>query len=151
MITGDHTLTACQVAKELAIIDLPALILTRTPSPSNDEVINYNWISVNGAAVIPFNDPVQPISKLVNHFDLCVSGDSLSALLSSKNEKKSLHHVKVFARVSPEQKDLIVTSLKQAGYITLMAGDGTNDVGALKQAHIGKRIISFFSKFNIIL
>lgn len=140
MITGDNTLTACQVAKELAIIDLPALILTRTPSPSNDDIINYNWISVNGAAVIPFNDPAQPISKLVNHFDLCVSGDSLSALLLSKHEKNSLHHVKVFARVSPEQKDLIVTSLKQAGYVTLMAGDGTNDVGALKQAHIGKCI-----------
>jgi cation-transporting ATPase 13A1 len=32
---------------------------------------------------------------------------------------------------------MILSRLKAAGYITLMAGDGTNDVGALKQSHVG--------------
>ena len=42
----------------------------------------------------------------------------------------------VYACVSPSQKELILTSLKSLGYIMLIVGDGTNDVGVLKHAHI---------------
>lgn len=48
----------------------------------------------------------------------------------------------VFARVSPSQKEDIVAAMNSSGKCTLMCGDGTNDVGALKQAHVGVSIIS---------
>jgi len=56
--------------------------------------------------------------------------------------RKHLKDVTVFARASPEQKESILATLKDEGNITLMCGDGTNDVGALKQAYIGVALLS---------
>ena len=77
------------------------------------------------------------IDEKIFSYDLCVTGNALSLLEGSKLFSKLLPRIWIYARTSPSQKEMILTQLKLAGYITLMAGDGTNDVGALKQSHIG--------------
>ena len=47
-----------------------------------------------------------------------------------------LKHGRVFARMAPEDKALLVDSLKKEGFTTLMCGDGANDCSALRTAHV---------------
>ena len=46
----------------------------------------------------------------------------------------------VYARASPAQKEFILTTLKTLDFITLMAGDSTNDV-SVQQVHIGVALL----------
>jgi cation-transporting ATPase 13A1 len=80
-------------------------------------------------------------TTLLKH-DLCITGPALARVEGTPlYEKYLLSRIWVYARTSPSQKEYILTSLKQAGYTTLMCGDGTNDVGALKQAHVGVALL----------
>jgi cation-transporting ATPase 13A1 len=53
-----------------------------------------------------------------------------------------MEHVRVFARASPSHKEAVLLDLKARGHFTLMCGDGTNDVGALKASHVGVALLS---------
>jgi Ca2+-transporting ATPase len=65
-----------------------------------------------------------------------VTGDELDALAGSERAAR-INRAAIFARISPEQKFLIVDGLKQAGAIVAMTGDGVNDAPALRRADIG--------------
>ncbi len=65
-----------------------------------------------------------------------LSGDELDRI--SENELEDIVcEVKVFSRVSPEQKLRILKALKRKGKVVAMTGDGVNDAPALKLADVG--------------
>jgi len=146
MITGDGALTACHVAGLLNFVSRQVLILTRRLSSDLvDKGDGWDWISTDQRVTIPFEDVSENFSTFSRQFDLCLTGESLDFV--TKNLKEKLAHsivarVKVFARVSPKQKELIITTIKSGGQTVLMCGDGTNDVGALKHAQVGVALLS---------
>ena len=80
--------------------------------------------------------------SILDQYDICMTGAALKQYASTPAWQQLVQHAWVYARVSPAQKEFILTTLRQLDYTTLMAGDGTNDVGALKQAHIGVALLN---------
>ena len=65
-----------------------------------------------------------------------MTGDELDAL-EGKALDDAIARCKVFARVSPKHKNVIVNSLKSRGQVVAMTGDGINDAPSIKSADIG--------------
>lgn len=73
---------------------------------------------------------------LVGVDDHVYSGSDLDQLAGAEQERV-MRQGSIFARVSPHHKLKIVRSLKQAGQVVAMTGDGINDAPALMEADIG--------------
>ncbi|VDK52591.1 unnamed protein product [Anisakis simplex] len=144
MITGDNPLTACHVAKVLRFTNKskPVLVLDE---PDQDGESNWSWKSVSGnvtAELIPVTKSA--LTDFIASYEFCMTGTAFAYLLQNHLQflRKILPHITVFARMAPKQKERIINELKSLGYITLMCGDGTNDVGALKHADVGVALLS---------
>ena len=74
-------------------------------------------------------------------------------LLQSAHEafRLILKNGRVFARMAPEHKALLVEALKNEGFTTLMCGDGANDCSALRTAHVGVSLSPEEASLQLIL
>ncbi|MDX2133991.1 MAG: cation-translocating P-type ATPase [Saprospiraceae bacterium] len=73
---------------------------------------------------------------LLTDSDRILSGQMLSRMDDAALAAEA-PDIRVYARVSPEQKLDIVRALQENGQFVAMTGDGVNDAPALQKAHVG--------------
>jgi manganese-transporting P-type ATPase len=137
----------------------------------DDPLSNFECIPISGEdeaiqSPLSLSDAEELFDmKQAGKFSFCITGNTLgelAALSGSPNQRSSsvdeknlllsegpqrslariVKLVSVFARHTPHQKEAVIAAFNLSGEQTMMAGDGTNDVGALKRAHVGISIIS---------
>jgi magnesium-transporting ATPase (P-type) len=136
IVTGDSVLAGIRVAKESGIMSLHKPVVIAGTSSSTGEL---TWTDYNGNPVdIPLL--TEGIAQQPDRsFDLAISGRAWEVLLLEhpKAVIALAPFVGVFGRLTLHDKISVIKTYVDLGFVTLMAGDGGNDVGALKAAHVG--------------
>ncbi|XP_056634533.1 polyamine-transporting ATPase 13A3-like isoform X1 [Diorhabda sublineata] len=135
MITGDNILTAVSVAYDCHMVNKTDEIFIITVEDNENRVPKIHFERVGGPVV---NDFVT-INLNFEHHHFAIDGKNWNKLITHFPHiiPNILVKTKVFARFQPEQKTQLIMFFQKLDYIVSMVGDGANDCGALKVAHVG--------------
>ncbi len=157
MVTGDNLLTAICVARKCNMVSKKQKIVLVDAFPAQ-ETHGDNGESTQVPAYVEwklagdFSDiedeetTYQNASTIINleqtdNTDYCfaMTGKTFGVLRKYFPNlfEKTLVNGTIYARMSPDQKAQLVEHLSSIGYCVSMCGDGANDCGALKAAHVG--------------
>ncbi|MDD4273663.1 MAG: cation-translocating P-type ATPase [Desulfobacter postgatei] len=84
-----------------------------------------------------YKETAKAIGREIGIVGKVLTGDDIETMTDKDLEGVLKDETNIFARVMPEHKQRIVSSLQQLGHMVAMTGDGVNDAPALKKANIG--------------
>ena len=102
------------------------------------------WFRENGVAVkVISGDNPKTVSEVARRVGVEGAEKYISLEgLSASEVTEAANRYTVFGRVTPDQKSLLVKSIKAKGHTVAMTGDGVNDILAMRQADCAVSIAS---------
>ncbi|XP_047019982.1 polyamine-transporting ATPase 13A3 isoform X2 [Helicoverpa armigera] len=132
MVTGDNIMTAMSVARGCCMVQPhEKLLLITAGQPQTNDTRPPLIMEVVGDG----GPPKLPLDAYV----LALEGKTWAVIRTHYPELMPVVLTKgmVFGRFGPDQKTQLVTALQGEDLVVGMCGDGANDCGALKAAHVG--------------
>ena len=133
-ISFDTIETKLQVCGLVGMMDPPRVEATQ--AISDCKTAGIIPVMITGDHPVTAESIARQIGILENPADKIVTGTELLEM-TDHEFRESIERIKVYARVSPQQKLEIVKTLQSKDQFVAMTGDGVNDAPALKKANIG--------------
>ena len=134
-----------QIQGDKVPIGLKAVaIITLSDNIRPDAVDTIKWFKENDVAVkvISGDNPVT-VSEVARRAGIRNAAQFISLEgLSDLEVENAANQYTVFGRVTPEQKAILIRSIKKAGNTVAMTGDGVNDILAMKEADCAVSVAS---------
>ncbi|XP_022816187.1 probable cation-transporting ATPase 13A3 isoform X2 [Spodoptera litura] len=132
MVTGDNIMTAMSVARGCLMVQPhQKLVLITTGQPQTNDSRPPLCMEVVGEGAPP--------KLALDAYVLALEGKTWAVIRTHYPELMPavLTRGMVFGRFGPDQKTQLITALQGEDVVVGMCGDGANDCGALKAAHVG--------------
>ena len=146
---GLRVLIIAHAAGQLQGDKLPAGLravaaITLSDNIRPDAIETIKWFKANDVAVkvISGDNPVT-VSEVARRAGITNAAQFISLEgLSDLEVEMAANQYTVFGRVTPEQKAILIRSIKKAGHTVAMTGDGVNDILAMKEADCAVSVAS---------
>ncbi|XP_020280568.1 probable cation-transporting ATPase 13A3 [Pseudomyrmex gracilis] len=147
MITGDNIQTAVSVARDCGILSAAEHVVnvavTLTGEKDQPE-ISFNVQSRSQKLTqdqVFTSSTIEDVERGIPscNYRFALTGQTWQALREHYPDLVGRICVRsaIFARMSSDQKQQVIMELMRLGYYVAMCGDGANDCGALRAAHVG--------------
>jgi predicted P-type ATPase len=137
MITGDNAMTGCYIARASGMVDEDAQMVLGDMVADDKTGAMLVWKDVETQHVFSFDDVRDMVESADTTVELAVTGKAFDFLVKMGDIHKILLKTRIFSRMTPQGKVDCVKLHMATGSVTGMCGDGGNDCGALRIAHVG--------------